>query len=125
MFAPEELRAWIYKRLRDPENCIMYIVETAEGLPIGQVRFELTDDSWEIGFALDAVARGRGLGKNLLQAAIKGFRQSMSSALVFGRVKKDNLPSQKIFEELAFTPGEWKEGGQGYRYLLRIGQLDQ
>jgi UDP-2,4-diacetamido-2,4,6-trideoxy-beta-L-altropyranose hydrolase len=126
VIAPEEHRAWFYKRLRDPDNCRMYIVETAEGLPIGQVRFDLTDDSWEIGFALDAVARGRGLGKNLLQAAMKGFRQSMSGALVFGRVKEDNLPSRKVFEDLAFRPEEEKGGGeQGYRYLLRFGQLDE
>jgi len=127
VIAPEEHRAWLYKRLRDPDNCSIYIVETAEGLPIGQVRFELTDDGWEIGFALDAVARGRGLGKNLLQAAMKVFRQSISGALVFGKVKKDNLPSQKVFEGLTFAPEEEKKRGgeQGYRYLLRFGQLDE
>jgi len=125
VITPEEHRAWFYKRLRDPDNCRIYVVETIEGLPIGQVRFELTDDGWEIDFALDAVARGRGLGKNLLQAAIKGFRQSISGALVFGRVKKDNVPSRKVFEGLTFTPEEEKGGGQGYRYLLRFEQLGQ
>ncbi len=125
VITPEEHHVWFYKRLRDPDNCRIYVVETAEDLPIGQVRFELTDDGWEIDFAIDAVARGRGLGKNLLQTAIKVFRQSMSGALVFGRVKQDNLPSQKVFEELAFTPEEEKGGQQGYRYLLRFGQLGQ
>jgi RimJ/RimL family protein N-acetyltransferase len=125
VITPEEHHVWFYKRLRDPDNCRIYVVETAEDLPIGQVRFELTGDGWEIDFALDTVARGKGLGKNLLRAAIKGFRQSISGALVFGRVKKDNLPSQKVFEGLTFTPEEGKRGGQNYRYLLRFGQLDE
>jgi len=108
VISPEENRDWFYKRLRDPDNCRIYVVKTVEGLPIGQVRFELTDDSWEIDFALDPVARDKGLGKNLLQAAIKVFRQSMSGGLVFGRVKKGNVVSQEVFEDFAFTPEEEK-----------------
>lgn len=104
VIAPEEHRAWLYKRLRDPDKCRVYIVETAEGLPIGQVRFELTNDIWEIGFALDPAVRDKALGKKLLQAAIKGFRQSISGVLVFGRVKKDNAVSRKVFEDFTFTP---------------------
>jgi len=125
VIATEEHRIWFYKSLRDPDNCRIYIVETAvEGLPIGQVRFERSDGGWEIDLALDAAARGRGLGKKLLQITIKSFQRLMSGTLVFGRVKKDNLASQKVFDGLSFTPEEDKGGGQGYRYFLQLGSLD-
>lgn len=100
---PEGHRAWFYQRLRDPDGCRIYIVETDHGLPIGQVRFELSDDGWSIDYALDACARGRKLGANLLQTALHAFRRSMNGVLVFGRVKPDNRPSRTVFERLGFT----------------------
>jgi RimJ/RimL family protein N-acetyltransferase len=110
-------RAWFYQRLRHPETCQIYILETDTGTPIGQVRFERSDDAWEIHYGLAAVARGRGLGAPLLQTALQAWRQSQEGALVFGRVKSDNLPSQKVFERLGFTPAAG--GGEiVYRCLL-------
>ncbi len=110
-------RAWFYKRLRNPETCQIYILETDRGIPIGQVRFERSDDTWEIDYGLAAEARGRGLGAPLLQTALQALRQSQRGALLFGRVKSDNLPSQKVFERLGFTPAAG--GGEiVYRCLL-------
>ncbi|XGB39043.1 MAG: bifunctional UDP-2,4-diacetamido-2,4,6-trideoxy-beta-L-altropyranose hydrolase/GNAT family N-acetyltransferase [Cyanobacteria bacterium LVE1205-1] len=109
-------RNWFYQRLRNPETCQIYILETEALLPLGQVRFERSDDAWQIDYSLAAVARGRGLGIPLLQTAMSAFRQSQSGTLVFGRVKSDNVPSTKVFEHLGFT----KTGGREiiYRGLL-------
>jgi RimJ/RimL family protein N-acetyltransferase len=112
-------RVWFYKRLRNPETCQIYILETPTGLPIGQVRFELSDNAWEIHYGLAAYARGRGLGVPLLRTAMDEFRKSQGGALVFGRVKSDNLSSQKVFERLGFTPTVGGGGEVVYRYLLR------
>ena len=101
---------WFYTRLRDPEGCKIYIVETEDGLPIGQVRFERVENEWEIHYSLASFARGLGLAKNLLSVAIKRFRVGQNGAQVFGRVKQGNLPSQKVLEELGFT--EAQGGGQ-------------
>lgn len=94
---------WFYKRLRDTEHCKFYIVETLDGLPIGQVRFECVEGEWEIHYSLASFARGLGLAKHLLSVAIKRFRIGRNGAQVFGRVKQGNLPSQKVFEELGFA----------------------
>ncbi len=101
-------RTWFYARLRHPETCQIYIVETEAGLPIGQVRFEWRDEAWkkgawEIDYSLAAVARKRGLGAKLLQKAMQTFRESRSGTLVFGKVKSNNLLSQKIFQRSDFT----------------------
>jgi len=101
---PATHRKWFFQRLRDLEHCRLVIVETENGLPIGQVRFELTADGWEIDYALDPRARSRGLGKPLLQAAMLALRESTDQTLVFARVKSENAPSHKIFEGLDFQP---------------------
>ena len=111
-------RAWFYTRLRNPETCQIYILETTTGTPIGQVRFEYSDDAWEIHYGLAAVARGRGLGVPLLRTAMEVFRQSQGGALVFGRVKSDNLPSQKVFERLGFTATAGTQGQMIFRNQL-------
>jgi len=99
---PGDHRTWFYQRLRDLDGCRLYIVETGHGLPIGQVRFERSDDVWTIDYALDVCARGRKLGAPLLRTALGAFRRSMTGAVVFGHVKADNLPSRKVFEGLGF-----------------------
>ena len=98
-------RAWFRPRLRDIENCRMYVVETADALPIGQVRFTRAGDAWEIHYGLDARCRGRGLGAFLLATALDAARaDSRDSELdFFGRVKVENTPSRKIFVQLGFS----------------------
>jgi UDP-2,4-diacetamido-2,4,6-trideoxy-beta-L-altropyranose hydrolase len=122
-FHPEPIdeathRAWFYKRLRNPDNYQIYILETEMGTPIGQVRFERNGEAWEIHYGLAAVARGRGLGVALLQTALQAWRQSQEGALVFGRVKIDNLPSKKVFEHLGFTSVPGRGGEVVYRCLF-------
>lgn len=81
----------------------MYIAETADGLPVGQVRFDCTLDGWEIGASLDPVARGRGLALPVFRAAMaKLVRSENVKATIVGRVKFDNGPSRRVFERLGF-----------------------
>ena len=96
---PNTHRDWFYRCLKNIEHCHIYIIETEDEIPIGQVRFELSDNGWEIDYALDPIARNRKIGMNLLQAA-------MHAVLLIARVKKNNFPSKKIFECMGFAPEE-------------------
>jgi UDP-2,4-diacetamido-2,4,6-trideoxy-beta-L-altropyranose hydrolase len=116
----EEHHKWFEKRLYDASSCKIFIIETEKGFPIGNVRFELADESWEISFALDPFARGKGLGNKMVETSIKAFQEYNSKALLIGRVKKDNLPSKKIFENMAFTISESTDEESFYRYFLRL-----
>lgn len=102
---PATHRAWFRKRLRDPERCRLYVVETHDGFPIGEVRFERHDEAWEIDYALDEHALGRELGKPLLQIAMLALRASTNKALLFGSVKDFNAVSRRPFEALGFESG--------------------
>jgi UDP-2,4-diacetamido-2,4,6-trideoxy-beta-L-altropyranose hydrolase len=123
-FAPNPIdqsthREWFRRRLRDVELCRIYVLQTEDNLPIGQVRFDLIDKSWAIDYSLDALARGHGLGKVLLQSAMQALRASMTGVLLFGRVKTTNLASCRVFESLGFSSESAGGGEIVYRYLLR------
>ncbi|MDC1075685.1 UDP-2,4-diacetamido-2,4,6-trideoxy-beta-L-altropyranose hydrolase [Litorivicinus sp.] len=100
---------WLCSRLRDPEHFKIYIVETDNGLPIGQVRFELIDDFWTISYSLDRFARGLKLGKRLIETALLEFRIKKKQVTVVALVKKSNTPSNFIFDSLGFEKDTKKE----------------
>ena len=103
-------RDWFYSRLRDVVKCKIYIVETEDGLPIGQVCFDLTDNGWEIDFYVDRAARGKKLGIKVLEIALLKHRHTEQGELVFGQVKLENNASQSVFEKLGFVRSKG-EGG--------------
>jgi RimJ/RimL family protein N-acetyltransferase len=100
---PVTHRNWFFKRLRNIDRCALYIVQTENGMPLGQVRFEKCENAWEIHYGLASYARGRGLGKPILREALQTFQTTISNTIFFGRVKHDNVPSRRIFESLGFT----------------------
>lgn len=111
-------REWFRKRLHDVEFCKIYVVKTEDNLPIGQVRFDLINNSWAIDYSLDALARGHGLGKALLHTAMQAFRTCKPGAMLFGRVKTTNLASCRVFESLGFSSESFGGGEIVYRYVL-------
>ena len=94
--------AWLRSRLGATQWCRIYVVATASGLNVGQVRFERVKNSWEIGFSLSPLFRGRGMGSALLDAAINNFSRHVPGATLVGLVKRENIVSRKVFERLGF-----------------------
>jgi len=93
---------WFRERLGDRDKYKLYIVETTDGVAVGQVRFDRHDEAWEINYALAPTFRARGLGRPFLESALRKFLSEKSCASVFGRVKDDNHASRRIFESLGF-----------------------
>jgi len=115
----ESHREWFHKRVGNLDRCQLYVVETEDGLPVGQVRFEESSGAWEIHYGLDARFRGRGVGVVLLQTAIDALenRSGRLKNLLFGRVKPKNWPSRKIFQRLGFV-----EESAGNEFVYRLSQ---
>ncbi|MBZ0159608.1 MAG: UDP-2,4-diacetamido-2,4,6-trideoxy-beta-L-altropyranose hydrolase [bacterium] len=106
-------RTWFRKRLRDVDHCRLYVVETPDGFPIGQVRFERSEDAWEISYSLDARCRGAGLAKPLLQTAMLKLRSTELGAIIFGKVKAGNRASRHVFDGLGFESKAATQGTGG------------
>jgi UDP-2,4-diacetamido-2,4,6-trideoxy-beta-L-altropyranose hydrolase len=94
---------WFHQRLKDQDHCCLYIVETDEGFPLGQVRFQKEAAAWEIHYSLDIRFRGRGLARLMLKAAVEDFRVHVGRCLIFGQVKRSNIASSRVFQSLGFT----------------------
>jgi len=121
-FSPELIaeathRDWFRARLRDLESCHLYIVETEEGIPVGQVRFDRMDEEWTIDYALAAHFRGRGLGRRVMEVALRKLREDEPGVSVLGQVKATNQPSCRVFESLGFN-AQTIEGKVEYRLVL-------
>jgi len=101
--APQSHHEWFRARLRRPQSCLIFVVQTEAGVPVGQVRFDREQDYWEIDYGVAAELRGRGLARPMMEAALEALRATSSGAHVQGRVKEANLPSRRVFERLGFT----------------------
>jgi UDP-2,4-diacetamido-2,4,6-trideoxy-beta-L-altropyranose hydrolase len=115
---PEVHRKWFYNRLRNVDGCFFFIVSTSINLPLGQVRFECNKEAWEIHYSLSPVARGRGLGVKLIQTALSEFRKFVRGVPIFGRVKLENIASQKVLESLGFESAKFEDGALIYNKFI-------
>ena len=113
----EEHQKWFYDKLND-SSTTLYLVESCLG-PIGQVRFDESGQHFFISYSIGRQFRGMGLGRELLANAIEVFRESCGFSLI-GEVKRDNLASAKVFENLGFQeippPPTKKQKGYIFNY---------
>jgi UDP-2,4-diacetamido-2,4,6-trideoxy-beta-L-altropyranose hydrolase len=95
-------KIWLQAKLNDP-GCRMFILETADKIPVGQVRFDREDQASAISYSVAPFLRGRGLGAKILEVALSSLACEGHNELIVGRVKPTNLASRRIFEKLGFA----------------------
>jgi len=98
-----EHHAWLENRLADADGCRLFIVETSEGVPIGQVRFDRLPGGWRLSYALAPAFRGRRLGRPLLEVAMGALASCEPAGTLFAEVKPANAPSQRVLQSLGFA----------------------
>jgi UDP-2,4-diacetamido-2,4,6-trideoxy-beta-L-altropyranose hydrolase len=100
--------AWFAEKLRAAEtlgkkSSLILIAEDELATPLGQIRFDATTDSgWEVDVSLASAARGRGLGRALIEQGVHEFLNNHPGARVHAFVKPENAASVKAFEEAGF-----------------------
>ena len=106
----EEHRQWfdqklLAQKLRDPLS-VIYIGETRDGEPVGQVRFHLDRDGERqratLSIAVAPQFRGSGWGKELIAFSIRKLAREHSIGHVEAFVKPGNRPSIRLFESAGF-----------------------
>ena len=91
---------WFTEKINS-ESTEMYVLE-ASGLPVGQIRFELVDETAEISYSLDELVRGRGWAATAIDLSVSCFRNR--NAIPLNAVGKNmNTKSRSTFFKLGFT----------------------
>lgn len=97
-----EHREWFTKKLGD-ERILMLIATDEQGVPVGQVRFERTNNrEADIDISITPERRGSGLGARLIEKAVQAAFEQTDLVRVHGVVKAGNRASAKAFERAGF-----------------------
>ncbi|HLP21161.1 MAG TPA: GNAT family N-acetyltransferase [Chitinophagales bacterium] len=112
----EEHLLWLAKKTNSL-NSLLYILEK-DGMPVGQIRYDLVENEWTIDYSIDKEFRNKGIGRILLSLSLPLLKDKKVTALV----KKENLPSQTIFINLGFKMEDVKKiNGQDYfMYTIQL-----
>lgn len=94
-----EHEAWFAKKLQD-QNCKMYICTLGDE-EIGQIRFDKEDNHAIISYSIAKEHRGKGYAAQMVALAEKRVQEE-SIQKIRGVVKKENIPSKKVFESLGY-----------------------
>ena len=95
----ENHKKWFEQKLTS-QKAELFVLSVGE-LPVGQVRFDINDESADISYSLDSLVRGRGWAALCVEKSINAFR-SRSAVPLRALVKSDNLASRAVFKRLNF-----------------------
>lgn len=108
-FSPEPIAKdahtrWFFRKLARSESCQIYILETRNGLPVGQVRFDLADDEWLLDYSVDQLVRGCGWGVEAVKLAIGRLLEDVGGdrETVVADILMDNDASRRTLEKVGF-----------------------
>lgn len=92
---------WFQKILSD-QTCRQYIY-VHNGQDVGQIRIQINGEEAEISYSICVQKRGEGYGKQMLQLMSEKIKQDFPNVRkLIGKVKPDNVASQKAFQEKGF-----------------------
>lgn len=98
-----EHKKWFLNKMSDA-NCKIYLYVYNDE-KIGQVRLELQESSGLIGYSIKKDYRGQGHGSRILSLLENKLENTDDTKIKYliGKVKIENLASQKVFEKLDYT----------------------
>lgn len=116
----ESHTAWYAAKLSHAD-CLIAVLESSDGTPVGQIRFDRTPEGIEVDVSVASLLRGRGIGAELLRQGLEQGRSRWPAGTsVVARVLDDNARSRRLFERLGFV---WKgmktRDGKPYHHLER------
>jgi UDP-2,4-diacetamido-2,4,6-trideoxy-beta-L-altropyranose hydrolase len=97
----ENHQRWFSSRLESQISKLY--VGLWNGLPIGQVRFDLHENSWEIAYSVDPNYRNMGFGELLIRKGMNELLAEIHADLtIVALVKYHNIPSVEVFKKLHY-----------------------
>lgn len=113
---------WFADKLNDP-NCLIFVALNDQGTPIGQIRFDITDEQEaEIDVSIAGDRRGSGYGTLLLNQGVEEIFRTTPIRIVHAFIKPDNVGSIRAFEKAKFERvGLETMKGHTAKHYLRVG----
>jgi spore coat polysaccharide biosynthesis predicted glycosyltransferase SpsG/L-amino acid N-acyltransferase YncA len=93
---------WFATQLANPD-ARMFLAATAEGAPVGQVRFARDAAELVIGVSVAADQRGRGFAAPLINAGVARARRELARAPIVAYIRPENERSQRAFVDAGFV----------------------
>lgn len=110
---------WFTSKLGD-RNCVFYIALNQDDVPIGQVRYEISEQEATISLGIGEPFRGRGYGSQVILLSCQKLRQDSAVKKINAYVKPYNLASIKVFFKSGFQNiGETIIKGQPALYFIK------
>jgi len=110
----EDHECWFRQRLAGQGGQI-WICQTAQGLPVGEVRVDEEGDQAFLGFVMDPDFRDRGWAKVMLQQFARTWAASKKRPRLLAEVKAGNEHSAKLLESIGlFQPVTPTRGGWAF-----------
>lgn len=93
---------WLKSKLSDP-NCVFYITLDGEGVPVGQVRYDIDGNEAVISISIGQKFRSKGYGGTAIRRASQKLFGASAVDMIHAYVKQDNEASARVFGEVGFT----------------------
>jgi len=100
----EEHLEWFHAKVQSP-RCLFFIATDSEDVPVGQVRFDLTNDEAIISVSLDRHQRSKGYGIRLLRLSAQALFTVTHLSTIHAYVKPNNHASLRTFAKAGYTHG--------------------
>jgi RimJ/RimL family protein N-acetyltransferase len=93
--------SWFTRKCEDP-NCYHFLGLNEAGHPVGQVRFDVADET-EVSIGIGGPYRGRGYGSSLLKLASAELVALTGLERINAYIKPDNMPSLGAFARAGYV----------------------
>jgi RimJ/RimL family protein N-acetyltransferase len=104
----EEHEKWLKSTLNNPNRKLFIAHE--DGVPVGTVRADFSDNIYELSWTVSPSARGRGVGKRMVQLLANEIKGSIRA-----EIKVGNVASKRIAEYVGMKLVYEKDGVQYFQ----------
>jgi UDP-2,4-diacetamido-2,4,6-trideoxy-beta-L-altropyranose hydrolase len=115
---------WFRSKLNDP-GCILYIATNSDGIPIGQIRYEIKGREAIVSISIEKNSRGKSYGSTLLELSAHEVFGTSQITTIHAYVKEKNESSIRVFEKAGYRHiGAAKIKEQNAVHLILIGSRE-
>ncbi|MCR4831648.1 MAG: GNAT family N-acetyltransferase [Pseudobutyrivibrio sp.] len=96
MISIDKHKEWFQKSLQNKDRFIYILMK--DDLPLGQIRFDVSDEEAEIDYSIDKAYRNKGIGNIIISLGIERITKDCNRVkTIVAKVKGTNAYSQKCF----------------------------